>query len=99
MHGNTRLTDRRVKTRDFDDVLAELSGSFDVHARLESVLGGVHFELTGNNVTECTGGAQGIEEHDLSRNYESYCDPRLNYLQSMEMSFLISRFLKETRGA
>ncbi len=94
MHGNTRTIEGGVKTRHFDDVLSELASTFTIHDELESRLSGVHFELTGENVTECIGGGLALDETDLSKNYRSYCDPRLNYVQSMEMSFLISRYLR-----
>ena len=94
MHGNTVSTAGGVKTRRFQDVLDELAASFETHRSLGSNLAGVHFELTGDDVTECLGGALNIDESDLDRRYESFCDPRLNYSQSMEMSFLISRYLK-----
>lgn len=94
MHGNTRVTRYGVKTREFDDVLDELSETFSVHKEENSRLSGVHFELTGENVTECTGGAMDIADEDLSKNYRSFCDPRLNYAQSMEMSFLISNYVR-----
>ena len=76
MHGNTVSTASGIKTRSFDDVLREVERSFDVHEQLGSVLGGVHFELTGEDVTECVGGAVGLTEQDLGRNYSSLCDPR-----------------------
>jgi 3-deoxy-7-phosphoheptulonate synthase len=91
MHGNTRATATGVKTRSFDDILHELTQSHAVHRQEGVVLGGVHFELTGEDVTECTGGAMGTSEQDLSTNYASACDPRLNYQQSLEMAFLIAR--------
>jgi 3-deoxy-7-phosphoheptulonate synthase len=91
MHGNTRLTQSGVKTRNFDDVLAELSRAFAIHRRLGTTLGGVHFELTGENVTECIGGARGLSEADLGRAYRSDVDPRLNYEQALEMALLIAR--------
>jgi 3-deoxy-7-phosphoheptulonate synthase len=91
MHGNTRLTENGVKTRRFDEILSELEQSFEVHAAVGSRLGGVHFELTGDNVTECTGGARGLAEADLGRDYRSEMDPRLNYEQSLEMAMLIAR--------
>ena len=94
MHGNTRQTDERVKTRDFDDVLRELDQSFEVHKRCDSTLAGVHFEITGDPVTECTGGAVGLTEADLNRDYRTYCDPRLNYVQGIEMAFLIAEHLR-----
>lgn len=98
MHGNTRKTSVGLKTRDFDDILGELRAAFDVHAAEGSVLGGVHFELTGEDVTECTGGPQGLGEQDLSRAYESWCDPRLNNAQSLEVAFLVARRLQRDRG-
>lgn len=94
MHGNTVLTPDGRKTRPFDMVLKELVDTFEVHRRSGSILCGVHFELTGENVTECVGGAVPLGEEDLALNYRSYCDPRLNYDQSMEMAFLISKKLK-----
>ncbi len=94
MHGNTVSTDNNVKTRRFDDILKEVTRTHEIHSRLGSVFGGVHFELTGEEVTECIGGAVKISESDLSVNYQSYCDPRLNYAQSMEMAFLLSRLMK-----
>ena len=91
MHGNTVTTDAGVKTRNFDDILAELDRAFEIHGRLGSRLGGVHFELTGEDVTECVGGARGLGEADLARAYRSDVDPRLNYEQALEMAFLIAR--------
>lgn len=99
MHGNTRTAEGGLKTRDFDDILGELRAVFDVHRAEGTVLGGVHFELTGDDVTECVGGPQGLREADLSRSYETYCDPRLNYAQSLEVAFLIARRLQGMRGA
>ncbi|MFG0331224.1 MAG: class II 3-deoxy-7-phosphoheptulonate synthase [Phycisphaerales bacterium] len=97
MHGNTKVTSDGRKTRAFDDILGELTAAFDLHERLGSVLGGVHFELTGDDVTECTGGASGLSERDLDGNYRSPCDPRLNAEQSLEMAFLIARRLRDRR--
>jgi 3-deoxy-7-phosphoheptulonate synthase len=94
MHGNVIKTKDDIKTRDFDAILAELRACFAVHRQLGSRLGGVHFELTGEDVTECTGGAEGIREEDLSRNYETFCDPRLNYGQSLEMAFMIAGIMQ-----
>lgn len=96
MHGNSSTTPGGIKTRNFSDILAELEASWDVHAQLGSRLGGVHFELTGEDVTECLGGASGLTEKDLERNYQSPCDPRLNYEQSLELAFLLAR---KMRGA
>ena len=91
MHGNTRSTDGGVKTRSFDAILRELTVAVDMHDQAGTILGGVHFELTGDDVTECVGGATGLSEADLGNNYLSACDPRLNYSQALEMAFLISR--------
>lgn len=91
MHGNTIATSNGTKTRDFDDILDELDQAFDIHDRMGSLLGGVHFELTGENVTECVGGARGLTEADLNRDYRSDVDPRLNYEQALEMALLIAR--------
>jgi 3-deoxy-7-phosphoheptulonate synthase len=91
MHGNGMTTPGGVKTRSFGAILAELEATFDTHKALGTVLGGVHFELTGEDVTECVGGAAGVTEDGLSRNYNSLCDPRLNYQQSLEMAFLVAR--------
>ena len=97
MHGNTRQTQVGLKTRDFDDILRELRTAFDVHSAEGTVLGGVHFEMTGEDVTECTGGPQELVEQDLSRAYESWCDPRLNNAQSLEVAFLVARRLQRER--
>jgi 3-deoxy-7-phosphoheptulonate synthase len=91
MHGNTRSTPGGLKTRAFDDILQELELAFEIHAALDSRLGGVHFELTGEDVTECIGGARGLAEADLSRAYRSQVDPRLNYEQALEMALLVGR--------
>lgn len=95
MHGNTEKTASGIKTRQFRNILSELEQAFEVHAELGSYLGGVHFELTGENVTECMGGARDLNEADLSRCYKSQVDPRLNYEQSLEMALLIVRKHKE----
>jgi len=94
MHGNTIRTHGGRKTRDFSAIIAELRKTFDIHHNRDTYLGGIHFELTGENVTECTGGALGLTEKDLAENYETRCDPHLNYHQSLEMAFLISSILK-----
>ncbi len=80
-----------LKTRKFEHILAELEQAFEIHAKKGTYLGGVHFELTGENVTECTGGARGTSEADLSKAYRSHVDPRLNYEQALEMAMLIAR--------
>ena len=97
MHGNTIATASGVKTRNFDDILSELRQAMEIHSRLGSILGGVHFELTGENVTECLGGARGLDEEDLQKAYHSDVDPRLNYEQAMEMALLIARHMGRLR--
>ncbi len=94
MHGNGIKTGGGLKTRRFDDILSELQQCFELHREEGSQLGGVHFEMTGEDVTECTGGAEGLSEADLPRAYESGCDPRLNGTQSLEMAFLIAQMLR-----
>ena len=91
MHGNTQTLSNGVKTRRFEDILAELERAFEIHAGMDSQLGGVHFELTGENVTECTGGARGLSETDLNQAYLSQVDPRLNYEQALEMAMMVAR--------
>ena len=90
MHGNTVSTHSGRKTRDVSAVLRELSQALAVHRAEGSHLGGVHFELTGDNVTECIGGPEELTEADLERHYESFCDPRLNYAQSLELAFQLA---------
>jgi 3-deoxy-7-phosphoheptulonate synthase len=90
MHGNTKRTANGYKTRRFEDILAEVEESFRVHDELGSYLGGIHFELTGEDVTECTGGARGLDESGLARAYRSFVDPRLNYEQALEMALLVA---------
>ncbi|HLH16439.1 MAG TPA: 3-deoxy-7-phosphoheptulonate synthase class II [Bryobacteraceae bacterium] len=94
MHGNTQTTSTGVKTRSFEDIRSEVEQAFDIHRAAGHKLGGVHIELTGENVTECIGGARGQSEEDLARAYESEVDPRLNYEQSLELAFLIARKMK-----
>ncbi len=91
MHGNNRITPGGIKTRHFEDILSELEQAFDIHAAMGSHLGGVHFELTGEDVTECLGGARDLNDGDLKRNYVSEVDPRLNYEQALDMAMLIAR--------
>ncbi len=104
MHGNTEAVSDQgsvngkhpplhapMKTRKFEHILAELEQAFEIHKKSGTYLGGVHFELTGENVTECTGGARGTTEADLSRSYKSHVDPRLNYEQALEMALLIAQ--------
>lgn len=90
MHGNTESTADGIKTRRFDNILGELRAAFRIHRQAGSVLGGVHLELTGDDVTECIGGARGLKESDLARAYKSQVDPRLNYEQAMEIALLIA---------
>ena len=97
MHGNTEETSDGMKTRRFENILSELEQAFEIHHRLGSVLGGVHFELTGEDVTECIGGSSGLTAEDLKRAYKSPVDPRLNYEQSLEMALLVGRRLRMQR--
>jgi 3-deoxy-7-phosphoheptulonate synthase len=98
MHGNTHTTASGIKTRRFEDIYSEVEQSFEIHRAMGGQLGGVHVELTGENVTECTGGANGLSEADLERAYESQVDPRLNYEQSLELAFLIARKMKTSNA-
>ncbi|ACY12901.1 class II 3-deoxy-7-phosphoheptulonate synthase [Haliangium ochraceum] len=93
MHGNTESTERGVKTRHFDKILAEVEASFEIHESMGSTLGGVHLELTGDNVTECVGGARGLSEADLERAYRSTVDPRLNAEQALELALRVTQHL------
>jgi len=95
MHGNTYEASSGYKTRRFDDVIAEVQGFFDVHRALGTWPGGIHVELTGDDVTECVGGGEELLESDLSDRYESVCDPRLNRVQSLELSFLVAEMLRK----
>ncbi len=96
MHGNT-ITANGYKTRPFDRVLKEVEAFFDVHRAEGTHAGGVHVEMTGKNVTECTGGARAISAEDLSDRYHTHCDPRLNADQALELAFLIAELLKKER--
>jgi 3-deoxy-7-phosphoheptulonate synthase len=96
MHGNTQKAGNGIKTRRFDDILTELEQAIDIHAAEGSTLGGVHFELTGDNVTECVGGARRLEEADLKRAYRSQVDPRLNCEQALEMAMLLAQRLSKS---
>lgn len=99
MHGNTIKAPNGYKTRRVDDVLREVRSFFEIHASEGSYAGGVHFEMTGRNVTECVGGAFHITEHDLAARYHTYCDPRLNADQALELAFLIADNIKAARNA
>ena len=98
MHGNT-ITANGYKTRPFDRVLKEVEAFFDVHRAESSHAGGIHIEMTGKNVTECTGGARAISAEDLSDRYHTHCDPRLNADQALELAFLIAELLKKERDS
>ena len=89
MHGNTEATANGYKTRRFENIRSELQQAFDIHAASGSRLGGAHLELTGENVTECMGGARDLTEIDLERAYRSSVDPRLNYEQAIELAMVI----------
>lgn len=91
MHGNTEKTAQGYKTRKFEHILAEVEQAFEIHREAGTILGGVHFELTGDEVTECTGGARGLADADLQRAYRTQVDPRLNYEQALEMALLLAR--------
>jgi len=97
MHGNTISSDVGVKTRSFNSILAEVRGFFDAHAAEGTWAGGVHVEMTGHAVTECIGGAHGLSMTDLEKRYETFCDPRLNAEQSLELAFLVAEELKARR--
>ena len=99
MHGNTVKSSNGYKTRQFDKILHEVEEFFAIHRSEGSYPGGVHFELTGQDVTECMGGAQAITEADLSSRYHTHCDPRLNAKQALELAFVISDSLKAERGS
>ncbi len=96
MHGNTETTSAGVKTRRFENIMRELDLSFRIHRELGSILGGVHIELTGEDVTECTGGARGLTDADLQRAYKSQVDPRLNCEQALELAMLIAERSKQS---
>jgi len=93
MHGNGITTQTGYKTRRFDDVVDEVKGFFEAHRAVGTHPGGIHVELTGDDVTECLGGTQQIDELGLETRYESLCDPRLNHQQSLELAFLVAEEL------
>ncbi|HEY3776903.1 MAG TPA: 3-deoxy-7-phosphoheptulonate synthase class II [Rhizomicrobium sp.] len=97
MHGNTITSHTGLKTRSFERILKEVKTFFEVHRAEATHAGGVHFEMTGQNVTECLGGAQAISEEDLSRRYHTHCDPRLNASQALELAFLMAESLRAER--
>ena len=95
MHGNTREAASGHKTREYEEVLAEVKGFFKVHKKLGTHPGGMHIELTGDDVTECIGGISGVMEQDLPQRYETACDPRLNRVHALELAFQVSDMLSE----
>ena len=97
MHGNTFSTENGHKTRDFDDILKEITGFFEAHNKVGTYPGGVHLELTGDDVTECLGGGAQLDASDLSRRYETMCDPRLNGTQSIDIAFRIAELLHNSQ--
>jgi len=97
MHGNTVSTQSGFKTRPFERILKEVKSFFEVHRAEGTHAGGVHFEMTGQNVTECLGGAQAISEEDLASRYQTHCDPRLNANQALELAFLMAESLRTER--
>jgi 3-deoxy-7-phosphoheptulonate synthase len=97
MHGNTVTSTSGYKTRRFDAILSEVRGFFAVHAAEGTYPGGVHLEMTGQNVTECTGGARAITDADLNDRYHTFCDPRLNADQAIELAFVVADLLKRAR--
>jgi len=98
VHGNTYKTDNGFKTRNFEKIRDELRAFFDVHDEMGSHPGGVHLEMTGEDVTECTGGVSGVTEDTLPDRYNTYCDPRLNGAQALELAFLIAERLRVRTG-
>jgi 3-deoxy-7-phosphoheptulonate synthase len=99
MHGNTIKSSSGYKTRPFDRILSEVKSFFAAHRAEGTHAGGVHFEMTGQDVTECIGGAQAITDDHLADRYHTHCDPRLNASQSLELAFLLAEALKAERAA
>ena len=97
MHGNTIKATTGFKTRPFERILGEVQDFFAIHRAEGTIAGGVHIEMTGQNVTECTGGARAVGDHDLALRYHTHCDPRLNAEQSLELAFLLADLLKRER--
>jgi 3-deoxy-7-phosphoheptulonate synthase len=95
MHGNTIKAANGYKTREFDKILAEVQSFFDIHRAEGTYAGGVHLEMTGQDVTECTGGSFKLSQEDLAQRYETQCDPRLNADQALELAFLIAELIKK----
>ena len=99
MHGNTVRAEDGRKTRRFEQIATEVRDTFEAHRQCGSVLGGIHLEMTAENVTECTGGAAGVTDSQLGERYETWCDPRLNARQSLELAFVVASCLRLDRGA
>jgi 3-deoxy-7-phosphoheptulonate synthase len=97
MHGNTVKASSGYKTRHVKDIMREVTGFFEAHDAVGTYPGGVHFEMTGQNVTECVGGVSEVSEASLGDRYHTHCDPRLNASQSLELAFLIADLLKQRR--
>lgn len=97
MHGNTKSTSSGTKTRNVEDIMQEIELSLEIHAVEGTHLGGIHFELTGDDVTECVGGATGLGEANLTDNYASLCDPRLNYSQALELALRVARWMSDDK--
>ena len=95
MHGNTIKAANGYKTREFDKIVAEVQSFFDIHRAEGTYAGGVHLEMTGQDVTECTGGSFKLSQEDLAERYETQCDPRLNADQALELAFLIAELIKK----
>ena len=95
MHGNTIKASSGFKTRPFEKVLGEVKGFFEVHRQMGTYAGGVHFEMTGDDVTECVGGLSAVTEASLSDRYHTHCDPRLNASQALELAFLIAEEMRQ----
>ena len=98
MHGNTVKASSGFKTRKMNDIMTEVKGFFDVHKEMDTIPGGVHFEMTGQNVTECVGGVYEVTETNLADRYHTHCDPRLNATQSLELAFLLADLLSDNRN-
>lgn len=94
MTSNTKSTSTGIKTRHFSSIFNELQAALRIHENHGSILGGVHLELTGEAVTECMGGGEGLMEEDLNLNYTTFCDPRLNEKQALEIAFLIAEHFR-----
>lgn len=98
MHGNTIKASSNYKTREFQSILSEVKSFFAIHEAYGTYAGGIHLEMTGQDVTECTGGVSAVTEESLSHRYHTHCDPRLNASQALELAFLIAELLKKQRG-